>query len=197
MVINMVYTLVRAKRFFKKKRFGFCGEISLCVFWKLGCGDWGEVSYIEVMKGKTTYIYGLRRQGKVVYVGKSITPKARFIAHNVSNSTKYEDMIILDKFEDMENYWVKKLLNEGYLLENKETLKYGEDWEVGEVIKILEGYRKGNTKGYGKVSVRHIPTKKEFSSMGEAAEAFGICSSAIYNNIHSRNPNRVKWEYIK
>ena len=185
----MVYTLVRAKRIFKKKGFGFCGFLSLCMFWKLGCGDWERVLYIKVMKGIITYIYGLRRQGKVVYVGKSIIPKYRFMQHLGPNQLKYDDMIILDKFEDMENYWVQKLLSEGCMLENKETLKYGEDWEVGDII--ITQKRDKN------VPVRHIPTKQEFSSIGKATEAFGLYSNAIYNNIHSRNPNRVKWEYIK
>ena len=155
-------------------------------------GDWEKDSYIKIMKGITTYIYGLRRQEKVVYVGKSITPKARFMAHVVPNPTKYEDMIILDKFEDIENYWVQKLLSEGCLLENKETLKYGENWEIGEIIKPSP---KLNT--HSKVPVRHIPTKQEFSSIKEATEAFGISRAVLYNNINHYKPYKIQWEYIK
>ena len=164
------------------------------MFWDLKLGDWEKVSYNKIMKGITTYIYGLRRQGKVVYVGKSITPKSRFMSHNISNLNKYEDMIILDKFEDIENYWVQKLLSEGCLLENKETLKYGEDWGVGEVIKIGGERKKDNL--HLRIPVRHIPTQKEFSSIKEATEAFGIDKTTIYQNIRHLDPTKVKWEYI-
>jgi hypothetical protein len=143
------------------------------------------------MKGITTYIYGLRRQGKVVYVGKSITPRLRFIQHSI---VKYDDMIILDKFEDLENYWIKKLLSDGCLLENKETLKYGEDWEVGRIIK--ERLCKNKDNLHSRIPIRHIPSQKEFSSIKEAANEFGVHRETIRLNIHHKNPNKIKWEYI-
>jgi hypothetical protein len=145
------------------------------------------------MKGQITYIYGLRKQGKVVYVGKSITPKARFIQHLGSHQLKYDDMIILDKFEDMENYWVKKLLSEGCLLENKEKLRYGEEWEVGDIIIT----QKRSNNGDKKVSVRHIPTQQVFSSIKEATKVFGISRYILNNSIHHCQPNKIQWEYVK
>jgi hypothetical protein len=43
-------------------------------------------------------------------------------------------MKILDYFYDVEQYWVNKLLIEGYPLKNKEFNRYSEEWEKGDII---------------------------------------------------------------
>ena len=82
-----------------------------------------------------TYIYALiDKNEQIIYVGKSNTPKLRLGCHkNTFNNLKLT-MKILDYFYDVEQYWVNKLLIEGYPLKNKEFNRYSEEWEKGDVI---------------------------------------------------------------
>ena len=80
------------------------------------------------------YIYGLLKGEEVIYVGKSTTPKDRLSCHRRTYNDNTLKIKILDTFNDLEIFWVKKLRAEGHTLFNKEELKYGENWVVGDII---------------------------------------------------------------
>lgn len=85
------------------------------------------------MKGSKTYVYALKdADGNIIKVGKSICPYKRLTQYNNSTYT----MEILDIYEDVENFWIKKLLSEGHKLQNREMNVSVEEWEIGDVIQM-------------------------------------------------------------
>ena len=129
-----------------------------------------------------SYIYGiLDDDNNIIYVGKSISPRARLFAQ--SKSKGFRRMKILDIYEDLEMVWVRKLLLEGNTLQNRELLKDGEDnWEVGDIItsKIL--------KTSSPLKIKHIPSGIVYKSGYAAAKDLeGITFSLT--NILKNKPN--------
>lgn len=89
-------------------------------------------------KGVVVYVYGiLEGDGKVSYVGKSSSPKARMYAHASSIGEKGLRVVILDSFRDTENYWIKKLSQEGNRLFNRQVDPMEESWNVGDIIGMV------------------------------------------------------------
>jgi hypothetical protein len=85
--------------------------------------------------GVKIYIYALIDENEqVIYVGKSSTPKSRLANHKCNLNNSNLKMKILDYFYDVEQYWVDKLIQEGYNLINKEFFIHSEEWEKGDII---------------------------------------------------------------
>ena len=85
------------------------------------------------MKGSKTYVYALKdADGSIVKVGKSIRPYGRLVDYNLP----HHSMKILDIYEDVENFWIKKLLSEGHAPKNREMNKEVEEWCVGDVVQL-------------------------------------------------------------
>lgn len=93
----------------------------------------------SVKEGVVVYVYGiLEEDGKISYVGKSSSPKARMYNHIVSVDRRELKIKILDRFTDTENYWIKKLLGEGTTLYNRQVDPMEESWNIGDVISIAK-----------------------------------------------------------
>ena len=99
---------------------------------------------------KRIYIYGiLDDDDNIIYVGESVTPQKRLYRHR--NDYGYTRCKILDVREDMEDYWIEKLLSEGNILNNiiKGDKKYGKSgkhikrYDVGDVISTKNPDRVG------------------------------------------------------
>jgi len=84
------------------------------------------------MKGVKTYIYGLYKDNKLIYIGKATCPYRRFSDHKRTLEVDY--CKIIDIYYDKENYWIKKFLLEGAELKNKITTPHTEDWEIGDIV---------------------------------------------------------------
>ena len=78
-------------------------------------------------------MYALKdADGNIVKVGKSIRPYGRLVDYNLP----HHSMEILDIYEDVENFWIKKLLSEGHALKNREMNVEVEEWEIGDVVQL-------------------------------------------------------------
>ena len=68
-------------------------------------------------------IYQLLREDKPFYVGYSKNPKQRFNSHKYKFGTDIEMEILAkttkDKKKKVEQYWIEKITQQGYILENK------------------------------------------------------------------------------
>lgn len=104
-------------------------------------------------KGVVVYVYGiLEEDGKISYVGKSSSPKARMYAHASTVGKQELRVKILDSFNDTENYWIKKLSKEGNELHNRQVDPMEESWNVGDIISMTRRFdRKVLDKKTGKV----------------------------------------------
>ena len=113
---------------------------------------------------KIIYVYGLLDENdNITYVGKSASPKRRLSDHGTTKKCK-----ILDKFEDVEHYWIKKLTEEGNQLTNKEKLIDGEDWEVGNIVEL------NNYNYKAPVRILHKPSGVIYDSVYQAAQELNI-----------------------
>jgi len=98
--------------------------------------------------GVKIYIYALMDENEqIIYVGKSNTPKNRLANHKCNLNNSKLKVKILDYFYDVEQYWVNKLTQEGYNLNNKEFFIHSETWEKGDII---DTNRKSSFKIYDK-----------------------------------------------
>lgn len=131
-------------------------------------------------KGVTVYVYGiLDDNGKITYVGKSSSPKARMYVHASSIKSTQLSIQILDSFEDTENYWIQRLTKEGNTLYNKQVDPMEEFWNIGDVISISRRTdRKVLDKRTGKVykSRNHYHT--------ETGLSYGIIKAVLENPSH-------------
>ena len=94
---------------------------------------WNSKKKVVYYSVKKVYIYGiLDNEDNIVYVGESISPKLRLMGHK----KEYKRSKILAIYEDLENFWINKLIKEGHPLKNKEMLVEGEEWNVGDVITL-------------------------------------------------------------
>jgi len=81
------------------------------------------------------YIYGLYKNNKLIYVGRSFSPYARQNGHrNGAQSFEFDYCKILDKEEDLERKWIFKSLSEGAKLFNKIDSPNIEDWQIGDIV---------------------------------------------------------------
>jgi hypothetical protein len=88
-------------------------------------------------KGNIVYIYALLDEDdNITYIGKSSSPKTRLYNHANFLTTNNPRAKILDYFYDSEDYWIKKILNEGHPLQNKEIDISNENWNIGDIISI-------------------------------------------------------------
>ena len=79
------------------------------------------------------YVYGLLdSKGKVNYIGRSYTPRSRCSQH----SRSVKSFKIIDKFKDVEQEWIKKYLDDGITLNNKEKPKTCELHNVGDIVEM-------------------------------------------------------------
>jgi len=93
-----------------------------------------------------TAIYVLKRNDKVVYLGKSTNPYERWKYHRKHRDFGEElVMEIIDEFNDPELEWISRFKKEGVLLENKSmNVNYNDDWKIGdEFSKIKPGRKNG------------------------------------------------------
>jgi hypothetical protein len=127
-----------------------------------------------------TYIYELYIGDELTYIGKSLDPKNRFNYHcNSSNTKKYTKMIIVDKYEDKEHTYIKKYINEGYKLSNKEIPfeKY-QEFEIGTIInRDYKPKKNNNVKDSEDRRIKIIEDKilnKNWRSIKECSEHYGI-----------------------
>jgi len=81
-----------------------------------------------------TAIYVLKRNDKIVYLGKSTNPYERWKYHRRSRKFGKElVMEIVDEFNDVELEWIIKLQTSGVLLENKTlNVNSNNDWKIGD-----------------------------------------------------------------
>lgn len=88
--------------------------------------------------GDITYVYALKDENeKIIYIGKSCSPKNRLGLHKQYLNLENISMEILDFFYDVESFWIKKYLDDGQPLKNKITdIKDIEKWEIGDIITI-------------------------------------------------------------
>ncbi len=118
-------------------------------------------------KGTLTYVYGvLNKEDKIIYVGKSCTPKLRLINHKQYEG--YTKAVILDIFYDIENYWIEKLLEQGSPLQNKETLQHVEDHSVGDIVEVHDRLEYSiRDKESGKVYKGFKSIQKDFPELSD------------------------------
>lgn len=79
------------------------------------------------------YIYGLYKNNKLIYVGRSYTPYLRKNNHQ-TEGVEHDYCKILDKEVDLEISWILKSLQEGATLLNKLKTPHTEDWEIGDIV---------------------------------------------------------------
>ena len=117
-----------------------------------------------------TYIYGLYEDDKLVYVGKTTTPKSRLVGHKSYYSGKLH-IIILDIFNDLEQVWIEKMKNEGHTLTNKESLSNADrSFNIGDKIVV-------NDRKYQKVFDTELDVMYE--SLGDFERKTGILSATL------------------
>lgn len=135
------------------------------------------------------YIYGLHQNGKLIYVGKTNSPKNRLVSHRQTYGDNLH-MVILDIYNDLEMVWVEKLQEEGHKLFNKEDLYSNRDssYEIGDKIALDENYRKG-------ISIRDTELDIVYPSALEFEKATGIEGQTILYQL--REAKEVKEIYQK
>jgi hypothetical protein len=127
-------------------------------------------------RGTVVYVYALLgSDNNPIYIGKSSSPKSRCYGHAQHFENKVV-MKILDRYYDLESYWIKKYQEEGYVLLNKEIDMTEENWEVGDLIEINKQAR---------VGVLHTTTGNRYKSISEASKALGISYSALQQTLNS------------
>ena len=86
-----------------------------------------------------TAIYVLKRNEKIVYLGKSTNPYERWKYHRRSRKFGKElVMEIVDEFNDPELEWIFKLQSDGILLENKAlNINHSDNWKLGDTYSKL------------------------------------------------------------
>ena len=120
------------------------------------------------MKGVQVYVYGvLDNERQIIYVGKTSNPTYRLSCHKRDFDTEVTGLKILDIFYDRENYWIHKLLKEGYSLLNKEISTVVENYKIGDIVEI------GEKK---KFKVRNTETGEIFSSAYKACNSYNKMS---------------------
>ena len=140
---------------------------------------------------KKVYIYGiLGDNDEIIYVGKSTRPKGRLIDHRVDKD--WDKCKILAIYEDLENFWIHKLLKEGHPLKNKEMLVEGEEWNVGDVITL------NNKSSTRSVKVRHKQTGVIYESGYRASlDVYG--TAKFFVSLMKKHPNSIyhkEWEFV-
>ena len=78
------------------------------------------------------YIYGLYKNNKIIYVGRSFAPYKRQLNHK--EKIDFDYCKILDKEEDLEKKWILSSLAEGAQILNKIDIPHTEDWEIGNIV---------------------------------------------------------------
>ena len=96
-----------------------------------------------------TYVYGLfDKEDRCIYVGKSISPYGRGIHHQ--EDKEFEYLKVLDSYEDLEQLYIHRMLENGEPLQNREVHSNRQtdirDVEVGQIIRYT---KRGNN---GKMS---------------------------------------------
>ena len=140
------------------------------------------------MKYKT-YIYGLYQDDKLIYVGKTCTPKERLIGHNGTYSGELH-MVVLDVYDDLELLWVDKMRNKGHKLKNKEdnSSGVGPSLEIGD--KVVLNPRK--TK-----AIRDTELDILYPSLMEFQKATGISYGTIlFQLTEAKNPKECYKKYV-
>ena len=126
--------------------------------------------------GTKTYIYGIiDSNDTIIYVGKSSCPAQR-LRHHKSNKG-YSKAKIIDIFYDTENYWISKLKNEGYQLDNKYDIPDEETWNIGDVIEITT---------LKKIKVKNIHTNVIYDTIQDAANSIGVDRNVLVYRIKSK-----------
>lgn len=141
-----------------------------------------------------TYIYELYMEDVLVYIGKTLDPKNRFNYH--CNTKRYTKMIIVDKYEDQEHIHIKKYINDGYKLSNKEipSEKY-QNFEIG-VILIREYKSKKEkvikvkgSKDHRFKTIMDTKLNKNWKSIKECSEYYGVERSTLMYRIEKQFEN--------
>ncbi len=132
------------------------------------------------MEGIKVYVYGLLDdEDKIIYVGKSSTPKSRLTTHTSSSRLK-----ILDIFYDKEVYWIEKLQKEGHNIFNQKGIKEVENWDIGDIIEINRKENRGAQKIYDS------KTNKVYDSLKSLIKELNIERSTFkYRMENSKKPN--------
>jgi excinuclease UvrABC nuclease subunit len=136
--------------------------------------------------GAKIYIYALiDENNQIIYVGKSNTPKNRLANHKCNLNNSKLKMEILDYFYDVENYWVRKLTQEGHNLSNKELFIHSEEWEKGDII---------DTKSKSYFKIYDTELNITYNSMYELSKVIKIDLTQLRARID--NPEKYK-EFTK
>ncbi len=131
-------------------------------------------------KGVVVYVYGiLEEDGKISYIGKSSSPKARIYAHASTTGKKQLRVKILDSFNDTENYWIKKLSQEGSSLYNRQVDPMEEFWNVGDIISMT---KRSDKKVLDKKTGKVYKSRNHYHT--ETGISYGIIKAVLENPLH-------------
>jgi hypothetical protein len=81
------------------------------------------------------YIYGLYKDNKLIYVGRSFAPYVRQNNH-YADGIDFDYCKILDKQEDIERKWILDSLKKGAVLLNKNITPAQEEWNIDDIVYI-------------------------------------------------------------
>ena len=138
------------------------------------------------------YIYGLLDDNdNIIYIGKSSTPKSR-LYYNVNNGyPNVKKLKIIDFFSDLEQYYIQKYIDEGFVLNNKHTSPNWEDWNLGDILEVNK---------LKKVSCINTLTNKKYETIEEASIDIGISRGKIKGILTNKNHllrNKYPLEFTK
>ena len=130
------------------------------------------------------YVYGRLDNitGEINYVGKSFRPKAR------NNELGIDNIIILDKYYDIEQHWIAKYQTH---ITNKETPYCQEKHNIGEIVRVR--YPEIKYK-YRKKPVINIITNKKYPSIVDACRLANTTSSIVR---YACKNKRGDWRWVK
>ena len=150
---------------------------------------WNSKKKVVYYSVKKVYVYGILDDNDgIIYVGKSIAPRRRLFEHKKG----YKRSKILAIYEDLENFWINKLIKEGHPLKNKEMLVDGEEWNVGDVIALSD-----KTKTTA-VKIRHKQTGVIYESGYQAAKELDHVSYGIISAMkrYPKSKYHKEWELV-
>jgi len=84
------------------------------------------------------YIYGLYKDNKLIYIGRSYAPYSRTGRH--AQDIDFDYCKILDKQEDIEMKWILESAKKGAVLLNKIKTPHTENWNIDDIVHFKFSY---------------------------------------------------------